>query len=640
MENAQGEGEQRFRQLKGLPGALAGLLLILLAAIGIGYTLQLHLYLDFLVLEVQYLGALLALALASIFLLVPHRPGASRERVPWFDYGLAVLGLVVGGYVAWHYPVILMRPGMTPLNVGLGVIAVGLLFEAARRSLGWALVLFALASMALAFWGHLIGISVIEFSWQRWFYFFYLDENGIFGNILGLLATVVFAFVVFGQVLTYAGGSDAIIDLTKALVGRYTGGPAKAAVLASGMMGSITGSIAVNAVTTGTITIPLMKRNGYPPAFAAGVECAASTGGPLLPPVMGITAFLMAEFLGIPYFEVALAASLPALLYFIIIYVQVHCEAVRSGLRGLPASELPPRGKSALAALPFMVPLSVIIFFLFVLRYSAERAALYGAAAAILVGLLFAAARRRFARVDRLLMDIARSFLVLAVTGSLAGVIVSSLVLSGIGPTFVSGIRDLAGDSLILMLILAAIVNLILGLGLPAIVTYIVLAVLVAPTMIQFGVPPLAAHLFTLYFAVAAELTPPAGAPIFITMSIAQASFMRTAMEGLRLAAGVFLLPFVFVYHPGLLLLGSGLQIALDFLVALAGLVAVSFGLRGVITRRIGYVARAVLLLVGGALLFPDWQVKLAGAFVLVTACGLIYWQQFSSLRRRLDEGR
>lgn len=627
MEVVSDEGGHRYRQPKGFTGAIAGLFLVVLAAMGIAYTLQLHVHLGFLVLEVQYLGALLALALASIFLIVPHDAAALQEKVPWFDYILSAAALVVGGYIAWQYPFILLHPGMTPVNVGLGVVTVLLLFEAARRTLGWALVLFALGSIAVALWGHLIGISVINFSWQRWFYFFYIDENGIFGNILGLLGTVVFAFVVFGQVLTYAGGSDALIDLTKALVGRYTGGPAKAAVLASGMMGSITGSIAVNAVTTGTITIPLMKRNGYPPAFAAGVECAASTGGPLLPPVMGVTAFLMSEFIGVPYYEIALTAALPAILYFTIIFIQVHCQSVASGLRGLPASELPPRGASALAALPYLLPLLVIIFFLFVLRYSPERAALYGAASVLLIGMCYTAARRRFARVHHLLMDISRAFMVLTVTGGLAGVIVSSLVLSGIGPTFVSGIRDMAGDSLVLMLLLAALVNLILGLGLPAIVTYIVLAVLVAPSIMQFGVPPLAAHLFTLYFAVAAELTPPAGAPIFITMAIARASFLRTAMEGLKLASGVFLLPFVFVYHPGLLLLEPGTDVALSFLIALIGLAAVSFGLRGIVTQRIGYVARGLLLIVGGTVLYPDWRINLIGVGVLIAAAGLIYRQ-------------
>lgn len=291
-----------------------------------------------------------------------------------------------------------------------------------------------------------------------------------------------------------------------------------------------------------------------------------------------------------------------------------------------------------MAALPFLFPLLVIVVFLFVLRYLPERAALYGAAAAFVVGLFSPQARRRFLHVHELLMDISRSFLILIATGGLAGIIVSALVLSGIGPSFVSSISSLAGRSLILTLLLAALVNLILGLGLPAIITYILLAVLVAPTIVQLGEPPMAAHLFTLYFAVAAELTPPAGAPIFITMAIAQASFLRTALEGLKLAAGVFLLPFVFVYHPGLLLLALPAHVVIDFAVALVGMAALSFGIRGIVVHPVGILARALLILGGGGLLVPYTPIMAAGAVLLALAGGFLWRQRLSATPPALDK--
>lgn len=611
-------------------------ILITIALAGIGYALQLPLYLGIPVLEAQYLGVVLSLSLAAVFLLVPGRTRARQDSVPWYDVGLALLSVTQGAYVVWQYPQILRQPGMTPWNVGLGAAAVVILLEATRRTLGWALVSFALGSMALAFWGYSLGLHLINYPWQRWLYFFYLDENGIYGNILALLSTVVFAFVVFGRVLVQTGGGQALIDLTMALVGRYTGGPAKAAVLASGLMGTVTGSIAVNAVTVGTITIPLMKQAGYRPAFAAGVESAASTGGPLLPPVMGVTAFLMAQFLGIPYYQVALAAFFPAVIYYVVLFLQVHTEAQAMGLGRVPADQLPGRGAAAVSAVPFLAPLAVIVYALFVLQLAPETVALAGAATAVLVGLGYPSARKALARVHQVLEDIGRSFLDLALMGGVAGLIVSSLVLSGIGLSLVSGLRDMAGGSLFLLLVLAAVANLILGLGLPAIVTYVVLAVLVTPGIAHMGVPVIAAHLFTLYFAVAAELTPPAGAPIFITMAIAEAPFLRTALSGLKLAAGIFILPFAFVSRPGLLAMGSLWTILYDVFFTALGVSAIALCFEGFFRRRLSVGERTVLAVGGAACLAPRWDLTVFGALV-VLALGAASFLGGRSEKKGLD---
>ena len=622
------EDAARYRTPTGAARIASNALLFLLSLVGLGYTLELPLDLGHPVLEVQYLGAMLSLALACVFLLVPPGEAASRAKVPWYDVLLAASSLAIGVYVVWEYPSLLGQPVMTHANVALGAVAIVLLLEATRRMLGWSLVLFALAAMAVALWGHLLGWSAVNYPFQRWIYFFYLDENGIYGNILGLLATVVFAFTVFGRALSFVGGSKALIDLTLSLVGRYSGGPAKAAVLGSGMMGTITGSIAVNAVTTGTITIPLMKANGCRPGYAAGVECAASAGGPLLPPVMGIIAFLMAQYLGIPYYQVALAAALPAILYYCAVFFQVHFDAAASGMRGLREEELPARLPALRGALPFIVPLAVIIYALFVLQLAPERAALYGAGIALAVGAFIPEGRRQLRRPDLLLADIARNFLMLAVIGGVAGLIVSPLVLSGVGLDFVSAFRNTAGDSLFLMLVLAAAANLILGLGLPATVTYIVLAVLVAPAIANLGVPILAAHMFTLYFAVAAELTPPAGTAVFVTMSIARSPFAETAMIGMRLAAGIFIIPFVFAYRTELLLMGSPWEIAETFTIVLAGLAALSFGASRLSLRVAGLTGRCAFLVAGAACLPAHPVANAAGIALLVVLCGWLKWRE------------
>lgn len=620
------------RELGGAARLILNSLLLAQTVIGLAYALELHLTFETPILGAQYLAAMLGLALASVFLLIPPAPHGLLDRVPRYDALLAVLSLIVGAYVVWEYPSILALPTMTPTNIALGGVAMALLLEATRRMLGWSLVLFALAGFAIALWGHALGITNVNYTWQRWLYFFYLDENGIYGNILELLATVVFAFVAFGRALTFVGGARALIDLTIALIGRFSGGPAKAAVMASGLMGTVTGSIAVNAVTTGTITIPLMKNHGFRPGYAAGVECAASAGGPLMPPVMGIIAFLIAQFLGIPYYEVALAAALPAILYYFTIFVIVHFDAKAAGVAGLKPEELPAKGPALWGALPFLVPLGLIVYSLFVLQLAPERAALYGAAASLLLGLFSAEARRKLLRLDVLLIDIARNFLLLAVIGGVAGLIVSSLVLSGIGLGFVAGIRDMAGNSLFLILLLSAIANIILGLGLPATVTYIILAVLVAPTIAQFGVPPLAAHLFTLYFAVAAELTPPAGTAVFVSMGIARSPFMDTAMHAMKLAGGIFLIPFVFVYRPELLMVGQPLQIVAAFLLAAAGFAAMGFGASVLSARKLGYAGSIGFLAGGVALLFPGTASNIGGGILVAGLCCWLFLRQRTSM--------
>jgi TRAP transporter 4TM/12TM fusion protein len=614
---------------RSLPRGLAivnKVILVTISILGILYILQVHLYLHIYLLEVQHLALLLSLALAAIFMLIPGRKGSALQHMPWYDIGLALLSMAFGGYVVVNWSDLLMSPTVTTLNVGLGVAATFVLLEATRRTLGWPLVFFALGSIGLALWGNSFHLHFIKYSWQRWFYLFYLNENGIYCNVLALVVTIIFGFIVFGRLLVYTGGGRLLINLTLSLLGRYTGGVGKASVVASALMGTITGSIAVNAVTIGNITIPLMKQYGYRPAFAAGVESAASTGGPIMPPVMGVMAFLVAQFLGIPYYQVAIAAFLPAIIYYLCVFIQVDAEARAVGLKGIPVEQLPSKGNALIGALPFLIPAAVIVYTLFLLHISPGRVGLYGAASVALLGLFYKSGRRNLAYFHRILEDVGRGFLELMVIGGIAGLITAPLVLSGIGMDLVTGFRDMSGGGVFSLLMVAAIANLILGLGLPGIITYVLMAVLTVPTLIQAGILPLSAHLFTLYLAVAAELTPPAGTPIFITMIIARAGFLETAIAGMRLASAIFILPFTFVYRPGLLLQAPAWTILSDFFLTALGLSALALGFEGYVGGKISLWERTILCLAGVAFLVPRWEINVLGVIAVLGLAGFWRW--------------
>jgi len=353
---------------------------------------------------------------------------------------------------------------------------------------------------------------------------------------------------------------------------------------------------------------------------------------------MGVTAFLVAQFLGLPYYQVAIAGFLPAIIYYAGVFIQVDGEARAMGLKGIPAEKLPNKREALINALPIIVPIGVIVYTLFVLRLAPGKVGLYGAASVAIVGLFYKSARSNLLHLYRIFEDVGRSFLELAVVGGIAGLIVSPLVLSGIGTGMAAGLREMAGGNLLPLLFLAAVANLILGLGLPAVVTYVLMAVMVVPAMVQTGVAPLAAHFFTLYFAVAAELTPPAGIPIFITMIIARASFFSTAIVAMRLALPIFILPFLFVFRQGLLAEGPVWVILTDFLLTAAGVFALALGLEGYMGRRLVLWQRALLALSGVALLVPRWEANVVGAIVIFTLG--IFWLKSTTVPRWLPGWR
>ena len=495
--------ESRYRELKGIWRRIEQAFLIILVMSGALYVLDLQYYFGWTIYKEQYLGLFLALILGSTFIAVPLFPRSSRTNLPFYDIVLAFLGLFVGLYIAIIYPQIVNEMGrITALQVLVGIVTLVLLLEAVRRLTGWVLVILALILIFYGLFGQyfpgiLFGKSI---RWDRLVNYCYLDSSALLGLPLTIAATIALAFIFFGNILFATGGGDFLTDFAMAALGRFRGGPAKVSVVASTLFGTLSGVAVANVYVTGAITIPMMVRMGYVPHLAAAVEAVSSTGGILMPPVMGIVAFLMSEFLGIPYYQLAIAALIPALVYYAVILMQVDLEAAKSNLKGLPLSELPPLKDAMKGCLLFIVPLAVLVYTLFNLHYQPAKAAMAG-----LFSVLILAALRRRSRVGlqkllEVLEKTGRSVLDIGMLCAVAGIIIGIIFMTGIGFRLSMALVNLSGGNPLMVLPVAAIASIILGMGMPPAVVYILLAVLMAPAITQLGIPRLPAHLFLYYY--------------------------------------------------------------------------------------------------------------------------------------------
>ncbi|HZD40452.1 MAG TPA: TRAP transporter fused permease subunit, partial [Terriglobales bacterium] len=565
-------------------------------------------YLGLAILREQYLGLFLALILAGVFLSVPPSAGADRHSVPWYDLLFSFLGLAVGLYVAVYFPDILERMGeLDTVRLVLGFVAILLIFEALRRTVGWILVgvgIFFLiyARYADFFPADFAGIGV---PWDRLINYIYVDVNSLFGLPLGVAAVIVLPYILFGQILFAIGAGKFLTDFAMAAFGRQRGGPAKMAVVASTLFGTISGSSVANVATTGILTIPLMKQTGYRAHVAGGIEAAASTGGQLMPPIMGAAAFLMAEFLAIPYREVVMAALLPAVLYYIVIFTQVDMEAGKRGLKGLPREQLPAVGPLLSEGWVFVIPLFILIYTLFFMSYEPGKAGIISVLAAIALGFLKRELRTHPSWILASLIGTGRAMLELGVTVALAGIVVGVVQVSGLGFILSYGLVSLAGGHVVYLLVLTAIVSIILGMGMPTTAVYVLLAVLIAPALVQLGIDALAAHLFIFYFGMASMTTPPIALAAFAAASIAQCDPMRTAVHAMRFGVVKYIVPFLFVFSPALLLKGGLGDVALATLTALVGAVLLGMALTGYFVREIGWLKRVFLGIAAVSLLIP-----------------------------------
>ncbi|MGC9029625.1 MAG: TRAP transporter permease [Desulfomonilaceae bacterium] len=563
----------------------------------------------------------LAIGLGLLFLIYPFRMrDAQRETPPWYDVILALAGLGAGFYHVVFYHELLARSGVnTTMDLAAAAAALVLVLEATRRVAGWPMVLVAVAFLAYALWGnHLPGLFAHRgVSVQRLLEHMYLGLEGIMGIPLGVSATVIFVYLLFAQVLEKTGIRQFFVDVAMALTGTRAGGPAKAAVVSSAFEGTISGSSIANTAGSGSFTIPMMKSLGYRPEFAAAVEASASTGGQIMPPIMGAAAFIMVEFLNQPYVEIAKAAAIPALLYFTGVFLMVHFQSLREGLTGLPRQDLPKFWEVVIGQGYLVLPLA-LIFWLMDAGFSAAKAAVCSMGLALVLGMVKRETRTGIWGLLEIMESAARTALPVIAACAAAGVIVGAVTLTGVGLKLSANMLDLAGNSLIVALVFTMIASLVLGMGIPTTATYIVLATMAAPALVNLGVAPIAAHLFVFYFGVVADITPPVALAVYAGAAIAGSNPWQTAIESVKLALGAFLVPYFFALSPVLVLVNATPLLILRMVVtAVLGMVALSAGATGFWHIRLSVPERIALL--GGGLLLvdPGWWTDLSGAAVV-----------------------
>ncbi|MCE5265141.1 MAG: TRAP transporter permease [Deltaproteobacteria bacterium] len=569
-------------------------------------------------------AAVLMLSFLVIFLLYPT---FRRKGLNGLNWAWAILAVVVCAYVLVDFENLVNRMGaLNTTDKILGGLCIIMVLDATRRSIGWPLPIVTIVFLLYAYFGYLIPGSFGHrgYDIHRILNQMYMTTEGIFGIPLGVVVTIVFLFILFGAFLDKGGGGKFFIDLAVSLAGRLRGGPAKIAVISSGLMGTISGSSIANVATTGTFTIPLMKRIGYRPEFAGAVEAAASTGGQIMPPVMGAAAFIMAEFTQTAYVKIVIMAIIPALLYYLSVYMNVHFEACRTGMKGLPENEIPKFGGVMKEGWVYVLPVIALIVVL-VLGYSPARAAFAGIGLMIIAGMFKAATRLSLKGFWDVLALAGRNSVGIAAACACAGMIVGVTSMTGLGVKLAMLIEYLAAGKLIIALLLTALASLILGMALPTTANYIVQASVAAPALVGLGVPTLTAHMFVFYFGVYADITPPVALAAYTAAGIAKGDPMMTGVIASRNVIVGFIIPFLFVYHPGLVLQGPIADILIMTISTGFSVVALSAAVGNFLNRRCRGWERAALLISGILLIIPGITTDLMGFAILAA---VYFWQR------------
>lgn len=563
---------------------------------------------DIYVAAAPHTAASLGFILTLVFLLMPISKTAPRDKLPWYDLILIILSLIGTGYFFFMSDEMLLRnalPDIGTTDLLMGSITIFVVLEASRRVIGLALPIIAICFMVeTMLCDHLPGIFHGRgFSWGSLVKQLYIWDAGIFGMPMYVAATIVIGFITFASFLQLSGAGKFILDVSFSLFGRFRGGPAKVAIVGSAFFGTISGSTSGNAASTGMITIPMMKRVGYKPHVAAAIEAVASNGGQVMPPVMGAVAFIMCEFLQTSYISVCIAALLPALLYFSGLFIMVHLEAVKEGIMGVPLEKLPPLKKTILDGWFFLLPIVLLVYLLAGPQYSPVLAALYALGSLLVIiaiikrGSIFA-----IGTIIKQGLDVSgRAMLEVGTACATAGIVMGCIGLSGFGQKLSMGLLTLSGGNFHILLLLTALASFILGMGMTSIPVYIMLVILVAPALIQSGVLPIAAHLFVFYWGLVSFITPPVCIDAFVTAAIAGSKPFQTGWTATRFAIVVYIIPFMFVYGPALLLKGKLSEIIIAIITSAIGVSALAAAVSGYALSRTNWVER--ILLISGALL-------------------------------------
>ncbi|WP_282171832.1 TRAP transporter permease [Cytobacillus firmus] len=570
----------------------------------------------------------LGFALALIFLLFPARKKdrGRKHKVAWYDIFLAILGIAVGAYWPLFIDEIVMRAGrLTEIDFYVGLIAVLLVLEATRRAVGLPITIIAVIFLAYAMFGPYMPAFLAHrgLDLERLVQTMFFTTEGILGTPLGVSATFIFLFLLFGSFLVKTGVGQYFNDLAVSIAGKRTGGPAKVAIFSSALQGTISGSSVANVVTSGSFTIPMMKKLGYKKEFAGAVEATASTGGQIMPPIMGAAAFLMVEFIGggITYWDIAKAAAIPALLYFAGVWIMTHFEAKRVGLRGLKDEEMPNR-KEVMKKIYLLLPILAVIILL-MSGMSVIRAALWSIVITVAVSMISKETRIGFRDAIDALVDGARTALGVAAATAAAGIIVGVVVKTGLGLKMANGLLDLSGGLLIPTLMLTMVAAIILGMGSPTTANYVITSTIAAPAIILLGVPDLSAHLFVFYFGIVADVTPPVALAAFAAAGVSGGDPIKTGVTASKLAIGAFIIPYMFVLSPELLMIDTTWYYLIWVVfTALAGMMAIGAGVIGYWLRKLNIFERLLGIAGGLLLIYPEGVTDIVGLgiFILLIA--------------------
>ena len=568
------------------------------------------------------------------FLVFPAKKGMQKTNfMPWYDIAAMVLGTAAFLYFTFSaYNIIQQGSNFEWYQIIIGIVGILALAEVCRRSVGLPILIVAACFVAYAL---IWGLSNPDFGKRlnmvvRTLFY---SKEGILSTPVNVCSKFIGVFIIFGAFLERTGIGDFFIKISNTLVGRFSGGPAKVAVVVSAMEGMVSGSSVANTVGSGSVTIPLMKKTGYKPEFAAAAEASASTGGQIMPPIMGAAAFLMADYVQIPYGEIALKAILPAVLYFAGIFIAVHLEAKKSGLRGLTKEELP-KLKPLLKQIYLILPLVLLIY----LVSTSQRSIAYAAAIAIIAAIVVSMFNKDYRLTPKRFLEAlaagGQGMITVAAACGVAGIIAGTITMTGLANTLINGIVALANGQVIIALFLTMLCCIVLGMGVPTTANYCIRAATCAPILIRMGVPAIAAHFFVFYFGIVADLTPPVALAAYAGAAIAQANPMKTALTSTKLAIGAFIVPYVFALNPAMLFVDTTAgEVILICLTSLIGIFGVSAGLQGYVLKRMPWWER-VLSIVGGLLLiYPGIVTDVVG---LVLVGGVVVLQYINKKRHAL----
>lgn len=610
--------ESNTRVWEGVPKIIVNSVLALFSLFCIVVTLFLN------PMDEVRLSSFMAFIVLIGYLVFPVKKGHQKTNsLPWYDWILMILGTGAFLYFTFNAYEIINQRSLEVYQLVIGIIGILSLAEICRRSVGLPILIIAGVLVVYAlFW----GLSNPDFMRRLNSLvksLFYSKENGIFATPVNVCSKFIVVFIIFGAFLERSGIADFFIKISNSIVGGFSGGPAKVAVVVSAMEGMVSGSSVANTVGSGSVTIPLMKKTGYKPEFAAAAEASASTGGQIMPPIMGAAAFLMAENIGVPYSNIVVRAILPAVLYFTGVFIAVHLEAKREGLRGLSKEELP-RFLPLLKQSYLLLPLFLLVYLVSTSKNSIQVAAAISIIAVIVVGLFNKENRITPKRIWEALAAGGQGMITVAAACGVAGIIAGTITMTGLATTILNGIVRLAGNQIIIALFLTMLCCIVLGMGVPTTANYCIMAATCAPILIQMGVEPIAAHFFVFYFGIVADLTPPVALAAYAGAAIAQANPMKTAFTATKLAIGAFIVPYVFALSPEMLFVDTtAWEVILICITSLVGIFGVSASLQGWFLCRMPWYERILSAIGGLLLIYPGIVTDSIGfglmAVVLVT---------------------